>query len=61
MKAYDSTEGKLKVLGFIGSVIVGISGAAVGTWRTLKEVDKIHENKPTVIEEPTEDKTETTE
>lgn len=44
--AYDRTEGKLKLIGLIGSIFVGLSGAAVGTWKSLKEADKIKESKP---------------
>ena len=39
----DKTESKLKIVGFVGSVIVGLSGAAVGTWRALKESEKLHD------------------
>ena len=41
----DRTESKLKIFGFIGSAIVGISGAAVATWKTCKETDKLHQDK----------------
>lgn len=47
----DKTESRLKIIGFIGAVIGGFSTMAVGTWRTLKEHDKIHkDDEPKQIE-----------
>lgn len=54
MANYDKTEGKLNILGFVGSIIVGLSGAAVGTWKTLKEVDKINAEKEPEVKAPTD-------
>lgn len=51
MAGYDRTEGKLKIVGFVGAILTGLSGAAVGTWKMLKEGDKIHTTKPPKVEE----------
>ena len=56
----DKTESKLKIVGFVGSVIVGLSGAAVGTWRALKEGEKLHDEaeKEKALESPEEETSE---
>lgn len=53
----DKTESRLKIIGFIGAVIGGFSTMAVGTWRTLKEHDKIHANEPKELTEKVEPET----
>lgn len=51
MAIYDRTEGKLKIVGFVGAILTGLSGAAVGTWKVLKEGDKLHATKQPKVEE----------
>lgn len=46
MAGYDRTEGKLKIVGFVGGILTGLSGVAVATWKMLKEGDKLHMTKP---------------
>ena len=43
--SFDKTESSLKIVGLVGAVLTGISGAAVGTWKILKEKDAYDADK----------------
>ena len=42
---FDKTESGLKIVGLVGAILTGISGAAVGTWKILKEKDAYDADK----------------
>lgn len=59
--SFDKTESSLKIVGLVGAVLTGISGAAVGTWKILKEKDAYDADKAAKAQSVTQTTEETPE